>query len=342
VVFGESEDAPMSALFAASYPERVTALVLYGPLVKAVGDDDFPWAVPKAMFDSLVATAAEHWGDASNMRLFAPSRPETEENIRWGSRFERYSLTPASFSELFRTIEKIDIRPVLPSVRVPTHVVHRSGDLVISVEQGRYLAEHIEGATFTELPGDDHYCGAGDVDALVDEIEEFVTGVRPAVEPDRVLATVMFTDIVGSTELASRLGDRGWGEVLARHDALVSDEVHRHGGRVLKHTGDGALAIFDGPARGVRCACAIRDGVKPLSLEIRAGLHTGEIELDDNDVRGIAVHIGARVEALAGASEVLVSRTVTDLVAGSGLAFEERGEHELKGVPGRWPVFAVR
>jgi class 3 adenylate cyclase len=236
---------------------------------------------------------------------------------------------------------EIDVRDVLPAIRVPTLVLHRSGDRVVPVQAGRYLAEHIPDAKFVELPGVDHYPFAGDSDAMLDEIEEFLTGSRRVREPDRVLATVLFTDIVDSTERAAELGDRRWKQLLDDHHRLVRAELERSRGKEVRIAGDGFLATFDGPARAVRCACAIRDAVRELGIEIRAGLHTGEIELAQTGVEGIAVHIGARVAALAGAGEVLASSTVKDLVVGSGIDFADRGTHVLKGVPGEWNVHAV-
>jgi class 3 adenylate cyclase len=235
----------------------------------------------------------------------------------------------------------IDVRHVLPAVRVPTLVLHRVGDRAIAVQNGRYLADHLDGAHYVELPGEDHLPWVGDQDSILDEAEEFLTGVRRGPEPDRVLATVLFTDIVGSTQLASELGDRRWRELLEAHRAVVRRELERFRGHEVDTTGDGFLARFDGPARAIRCAVAIRDGVRAIGLEIRAGLHTGECELHDSRVAGIAVHIGARVAGLAEGGEVLVSSTVKDLVAGSGIGFEDRGVHELKGVPGSWPVHKV-
>jgi class 3 adenylate cyclase len=237
---------------------------------------------------------------------------------------------------------QIDIRDTLPVIRVPTLVLHRTGDLDTSIEEGRYLAAHIPGARFVELPGADHLPWAGNQDAILDELEEFLTGVRPVAEPDRVLATVLFTDIVGSTQHAAELGDRRWRDVLVSHHGIVRRELDRFRGREVKTVGDGFLATFDGPARAVRCACAIRDGVRSVGVSIRAGLHTGECESVENDVGGIAVHIGARVAAKAQSEEVLVSSTVKDLVVGSGIEFQDRGVHQLRGVPGEWRLYAVQ
>jgi class 3 adenylate cyclase len=236
---------------------------------------------------------------------------------------------------------QIDTRAILPAIRVPTLILHRSGDIAAPVAHARYLAEHIPGARYVELPGVDHIPSVGDQDAILGEIEEFLTGVRHEREPERVLATVLFTDIVGSTERAAELGDRRWRDLLARHDELVRRQVERHRGRVVKNIGDGVLATFDGPARAIDAARTVRDAVRELGIEVRAGLHTGECEAIGDDVGGVAVHIGARVSAQAATGEVLVSSTVKDLVFGSGLEFEDRGEVELKGVPGTWRLYAV-
>ena len=242
---------------------------------------------------------------------------------------------------IVRLIYESDVRAVLPAIHVPTLVIHRADALGFRVEHGRYLARHITGARYVELPGVDNLIWAGDQDAMVAEIQDFVTGARPAPEPDRVLATVLFTDIVGSTSLVAELGDERWRALLAEHDRLVRRQVERFGGRPVKSTGDGLLATFDGPARAVRCALAIREDVHGVGLTVRAGLHTGEIELLSDDIAGLAVHIGARIAAIADANEILVSSTVKDLVVGSGLIFEDRGVHVLKGVPGEWRTFAV-
>jgi len=255
--------------------------------------------------------------------------------------FERTAASPGMVKALMYMNLDIDTRPLLQSIRVPTLVLHREGDMLVPIEHGRYLAEHIPSAKIVELPGIDHVPWAGDTDRFVDEIQEFLTGARHATEPDRVLSTVLFTDIVGSTDRAAELGDRRWRSLLDRYYEVSRHEVERFGGRVVTTTGDGTLATFDGPARAVRSAGAIVTAARRIGLEVRAGLHTGECERMGANVGGIAVHIGARVAALAGAGEVLASRTVRDLVAGSGLAFDDRGEHELKGVPGTWQIFAV-
>jgi class 3 adenylate cyclase len=258
------------------------------------------------------------------------------------SRFERLGASPAAVKTLVRMNAQIDVSSILPTIRVPTLVIHRTGDQVVSVESGRFLAEHIPGARYIELPGSDHLSFVGEnADDIADAIEEFLTGSLATATADRVLATVLFTDIVGSTEKAAAIGDRRWRNLLDTHHATIRRNLGRFRGHEVKTTGDGILATFDGPARGVRCACTIADEIRPLGVEVRAGLHTGECEMIGDDVGGIAVHIGARVAALAGAGEVLVSSTVKDLVAGSGLRFGDRGSQSLKGVPGEWHIFAV-
>jgi class 3 adenylate cyclase len=275
------------------------------------------------------------------IRSLAPSLADDPAFRRWYVRAERFGGSPGAAMAWFRITADIDVRNILPAIRVPTLVLHRTGDRAIPVEQGRFLGTAIPGARYHELPGDDHFWFMGDADSILAEIEEFVTGVRPAPEPERVLATVMFTDIVGSTERAAALGDRRWRDVLESHHLAVRTELARFRGREVDTAGDGFLATFDGPARAIRCGLAISDAMREIGLEVRIGLHTGEIELAGGDVRGIAVHIGSRVAGLAGSGEVLVSGTVKDLVAGSGLEFEDRGMRVLKGVPGEWRIFAV-
>jgi class 3 adenylate cyclase len=260
---------------------------------------------------------------------------------RWWTTYLVRSASPSAVLALGRMNAQIDVRHVLPAIRVPTLVLHRTGDRTLDVRGSRYMAERIPGARFVEFPGDDHLPWVGDQDAVLDEVEEFLTGVRRGPEPDRVLATVMFVDVVGSTERAAALGDRRWRDLLEGYYALVGRELGRFRGRQLDTAGDGVFALFDGPARGVRCAQAIAEGVRSLGIEVRAGLHTGEVEMMGEGAGGIAVHIGARVASQAGAGEVLVSSTVRDLVAGSGLHFEDRGAHVLRGVPGEWRLYAV-
>ncbi|TML93623.1 MAG: adenylate/guanylate cyclase domain-containing protein [Actinobacteria bacterium] len=340
-IFGYSDGGAMSILFAATYPRQTSALVLCMTTPSAVGDIDFPCGDDiEAMSAELVRLADEAWGEGATLRYFGASvAHEPWARQLWG-RWERLSVSPSGARALVEMDTQIDVRPVLSAVAAPTLVIHRSDDHAIPRACGRYLAEHIDGARYWEQPGE-HLLGLGDADALLDEVEEFLTGVRSVPEPDRMLATVLFTDIVGSTERATALGDKRWRELLDAHHRAVRRELDRFRGQEIDTAGDGFFATFDGPGRAVRCACAIRDSVKGLGLDLRAGLHTGEIELQGEKIGGIAVHIGARVSALARAGEVLVSRTVVDLVAGSQIEFADRGEHDLKGVPGTWRLFAV-
>ncbi|MGH3136295.1 MAG: adenylate/guanylate cyclase domain-containing protein [Gaiellaceae bacterium] len=341
-LFGGAEGGPMCALFAATFPERTSALVLGASYARRRWAPDYPWGLDEDAQKRILDGYEERWGRIGfGARAIAPTLADDERFQVWYAQAQRFSGTPASAREWFRITMEIDIREVLPAIRVPTLVIHRSGDRVIPVESGRYLAEHIPDAKFVELPGQDHFPFVGDMDALLDEVEEFLTGSRRAREPDRVLATVLFTDIVGSTERAAELGDRRWTELLAEHHRVVSAELERHRGKVVRIEGDGTLSTFDGPARAVNCATAIQRALASLGVEIRAGLHTGEIELAETGVEGIAVHIGARVAALAEPGELLTSSTVKDLVVGSGIEFGDRGTHVLKGVPGEWQVYAV-
>lgn len=336
-LLGISEGGPLSALFAATYPDRCKALVLYGSFARFTS-----WFPTEEALQQFLGYVDQAWGSGASLPFFAPSHANDQAAIQWMGRVERLGASPAGVTALMRMNSQIDISAIVPTIRVPTLVIHRTDDVTINVEGGRYLAKHIPGARYIELPGVDHppWVG-GNADEIADAIEEFLTGSRAPVETDRVLATVLFTDIVGSTEKAAALGDRGWHDLLDNHVATIRRNLARFRGHEIKTTGDGILATFDGPARGVRCACAIAEEIKPLGIEIRAGLHTGECEMIGDDVGGIAVHIGARVAALAGAGEVLVSSTVKDLVAGSGLRFGDRGSQSLKGVPGEWRIFAV-
>ena len=343
-LFGISEGGPMSALFAAIHPGRTSARVLHGAMARTTEAPDYPWAAPAdALREASAEFIAPFWGrDAEGiLTLFGPSIAEDPQAQDVISRLERNAASPAMVRRIFEMFLDIDVRDVLPTIRVPTLVLHRRQDRVVNWRAGRYLASQIPGARYVELEGIDHIPWIGDTDAVLGEIEEHLTGSRTAPEPDRVLATVMFTDIVGSTERAAELGDERWRAVLAAHQAATRRELDRFRGREVKNLGDGCLATFDGPARAIRCGRAIAEAARADGLEVRVGLHAGEVELLGDDVGGIAVHIAARVGALAGAGEVLVSGTVKDLVAGSGIAFEDRGTRALKGVPDEWRLFAA-
>ncbi len=340
-LYGISEGGPATLLFTATYPERVAALVLYGSTPRFSAADDFPWGASEADCESIYEEVDRDWGDGALLDRFAPSlAAEPVMRELWG-RFQRAGASPAMAVKVMRSMMEIDVRDILESIHVPTLVIHRTGDRISPVEGGRLVAERIEGARYVELDEIDHLPFLGDTERIGDEVEGFLTGTRRARVSDRVLATVLFTDIVASTEQAADVGDREWRRLLERHDEIIRRQLGRFRGREIKTLGDGFLATFDGPARGIECAAAIRDAVRPLGIEIRAGLHTGECELLEDDIGGIAVAIGARVGALASASEVLVSSTVKDLVVGADLVFEDRGSHNLKGVPGDWQLFAV-
>jgi class 3 adenylate cyclase len=327
----------MGAMFAATHPERTAALVLVS--AAATGSTILPPDARAVILDEIENT----WGQGRMLAVYSPSNVDNQRFRRWFGRYERNCASPAMARRLVDLALAIDLTEVVRSIQAPTLVIHRTGDRMVSVDAGRQMAELIPGARFAEVAGDDHFVYLGNSDVILEEIEEFLTGARRGRESDRVLATVMFTDIVGSTERASRSGDREWRMTLQEHDRLVAQQLERFRGRAVKTTGDGVLATFDGPARAIRCAQATSDVVRTrLGLELRAGLHTGEIEVIGEDVGGIAVHIGARVSALAGPSEVLVSGTVKDLVVGSDIEFEDRGARPLKGVPGEWRLYAVR
>jgi pimeloyl-ACP methyl ester carboxylesterase len=335
-LFGISEGGPMCLLFAATYPERVQALVLFGTYANSSARG-LPPETPAALAERL----DRNWGAGDSLRDFAPSKVSDEQFRQWWAGFERLGASPSAVIALLQMNNEIDVRHVLPSIHVPTLVIHRAQDCRMSVEAGRYLGAHIPNARYVELPGVDHVLWVGDTDRIADEIEEFLTGSRSASEPDRVLATVLFTDIVDSTKKAAELGDHGWRDLLDQHDKATRREIARFRGREVKTLGDGFLATFDGPARAVRCAYGIAQAMHPLGIAVRSGLHTGEIEMKGEDVAGIAVHIAARVAALAGADEVVVSSTVRDLVAGSGLRFREMGSRTLKGLSDEVRLFSV-
>ena len=335
-VMGISEGGSMAALFAATYPARVRSLVLYGAFTRA---DD--WTADRATLDAFFQALPEKWGSGFSAAGFAPTLA-TDEGFRdWWARFERLGASPAAVVDLLRSELEIDIRPILRSIRMPTLIVHRTDDTMISVEAARLMAREIPDARLVELPGRDHLMWVGDVDAVTDAIVEFLTGAAPIVDPDRVLATVMITDIVDSTKRAAALGDRGWRALLERHREDARRAFARFRGREVQHTGDGFLATFDGPARAIRCAAELGQHARTLGLELRAGLHTGEITVGGKDISGIAVHMAARIAASAAPGEILVSGTVKDLVAGSGLTFRDRGSWALKGIETPMPLYAA-
>jgi class 3 adenylate cyclase len=340
-IAGTLEGGPMAALFAATYPERTTALVLYSTFARATWAPDYDWAWTSEERNVRVAELVAHWGEGLVAGSVAQSLAGDSDFLDWAGRLERLAASPATAKRIFDLMGEFDLRDVLPSIRVPTLVMHRRGDTVLMPEHSRYIASRIPGARLVELEGDDNMFSVGDSEAIFGEIEEFLTGTRVEREPDRMLATVLFTDIVDSTRRAAEMGDRSWRYLLERHDELFRRALDRHRGREVKRTGDGFLATFDGPARAIRCASSVSAAMGSLGLEVRAGLHTGELEVMDSDLGGLAVHIAARVLDRAGPAEVLVSSTVRDLVVGSGIGFADRGAHELRGVPGEWRLYAV-
>jgi len=341
-LFAQSEGAAMAMLYAATHPERTRALVLYAGMARITSAPGYEWPGPPEERRQRIEQIFAHWGEGVRIEQIAPSAAGDASLRRWFGQLERLSASPGALRLLFDMAGETDVRDVLPSIAVPTLVLHRREDRLIDIRHSRYLAEHIPGARYVELEGRDNLIVVGDSERVLAEVERFLTGTHTPPEPDRVLATVMFTDIVGSTETAARLGDRAWRELLSRHDELSRAQLARYRGRAVKSLGDGFLATFDGPARAIRCALELRDAVRDLGVELRAGLHTGECEAIGDDVGGLAVHIGARVGSLAAPREVLVSNTVKDLVVGSGIDFADRGEHALKGVPGAWRLWAVR
>ncbi len=337
-LLGASEGASTAILAAATHPERFHSLILAGGLARAAWAPDYPWgADPGALRDAMIELIGPHWGQGAGVEFTAPSHADDQAARAWYARMERGAASPGMMIQLVEMFQQIDVRDICPAVQIPTMVLHRTHDLLVNVRHGRWLAEHIPGARLVELPGSDHIPYYG-FDDILGAIEEFLTGARSVLEPQRTLATVLFTDVVDSTRTAADVGDARWRELLEAHTKVFREVMSEHGGREIKSLGDGFLATFDGPARAIRGARAVIDG---SDIPIRAGIHTGECEVIGDDIGGIAVHIAARVSARADAGEVLVSRTVKDLVAGSGITFEDRGEHELKGVPDRWQLLAV-
>ena len=341
-LLGMSEGGPMSIVFAATYPQRTSALILFGSFARWAWAPDNPWGVTDERLAAVLKMREETWGQGNLIDTYMPSLARDEELRKLVGRTERASASPGAALDIIRMNHGIDVRHVLPTIGVPTLVMHRAGD-AINVEHSRYLARHIKGAKYTEFPGIDHNPWVGDANSILGEVESFLTGQRREIETDadRVLATILFTDIVEATKRLVELGDRGWKDLLTQHHSMVRDQLGRHRGREIDTAGDGFFAAFDGPARAVRCGRAIVESVRRLGIHVRAGVHTGECEVIGEKLGGIAVHIGARIGALAAPDEVLVSRTVSDLVAGSGLRFEERGTHSLKGVPGSWQLLAA-
>jgi class 3 adenylate cyclase len=332
-----------SAMFAATYPARTSALVVLGGWARAIASDDYPIGLPRELWEAGLPRTSAIWGTGEWQHLINPDHPWSEAIRAEWAKWERLAASPNVFRRMAELAFELDVREVLPTIRAPTLVLHHAEDRLVRASAGRYIADRIPGARFVEIPGRNHYLfiEPGWRRAF-EEISEFLTGTRQApLEDDRVLATVLFTDIVDSTRKAAEMGDRDWRSLLDAHDAIVRSQLSRFRGREVKSVGDGFLATFDGPQRAIRCSMAVREAVAPLGIEVRAGLHTGECEIRGDDVGGIAVHIGARVSAMAGPGEVLVSSTLRDLVAGSGLAFEDRGTHTLKGVPGEWRLFSV-
>jgi class 3 adenylate cyclase len=341
-LLSHSEGGNTAALFAATHPARTRALVTAGMFACRVWSEDYPWAPTPEARASEIEQVEATWGGTDWLASIAPSAADDEQFKQRISTYFRRSASPGAVAQLLRINTQIDIRGILPLIQAPTLMLHRRGDRDVSIEEGRWIAERIPGARLVELEGDDHIPWLGDADTGLDLVEEFLTGVKGPSSSDRFLATVLFTDVVGSTKVAARLGDEAWRAVLDRHDRLTASYVERYRGTVVKLTGDGCLATFDGPARAVQCALALRDAVASLGIELRAGVHTGEVERRGSDVGGVAVNLAARVEAQADRGEVLVTRTVIDLVAGSALRFEDRGDVELRGIPGRWQLAAAK
>lgn len=341
-IVGVGDSGPMALLFAAHHPERVSSLVVANTGARLMrGGDDYPWGLTADDLDRFLDRAQRTWGTGGVTDVFSPSAAEDDRYRQWWARFQRMGASPGRSVAMARLIFQMDARDALSKIHVPTLVLHRKDFRFFPVELGRYLAAHIEGAKLVELEGRDGFIYLGDMNGIVDEIEEFVTGIRRTPEIDRALATVLITDMVGSTDLAASLGDRRWRDILDRHDEVVRERLQAHRGRLHRATGDGILATFDGPGRAIRCAFEIRDMLRQAGVEIRTGIHTGEIEFRGNEIGGIAVHIAARLMSEAGAGEIIASETVKVLVTGSEVSFMDRGVKALKGVPEPWRLYAV-
>ena len=343
-LIGQDFGGPMAMLFAAAHPERVSSLILIGTTAKLYATDDYPVGFPPETRDSGIEWWERIWGTGQQLRLTSPTLAQDEEFIRLMARYERLAIPRGDVRRVFSLIADLDVRHVLGSIHVPTLVLHREEDRWLPTSHGRYLAESIPGARYVEVPGNDHMPWSGDIDRMIAEIRNFlgVAAIEGRDVHDRVLATVLFTDIVSSTEKAADLGDRRWSELLDRHDSMVRTELDRWKGREVKTTGDGFLATFDGPGKAISAATAVRQGARRLGIDIRAGLHVGEVELRGEDIGGLAVHAAARIMSSADPGEILASSTVKDLVIGSDTRFDDRGAHALKGVPGEWRLFAVK
>ena len=339
--FGFSEGGGICALFAATYPERTAALALFGTFAKRVWSPEYPWAPTPEERQREYEHVEREWGNLMDLSHYIPSKMNDQAFVERLATYFRRSASPGAAVALLKMNTQLDITRILPTIHVPTLVMHRTEDLDVNIEEGRWMAEYIPGAKFVELPGADHLPWVGEQDGILDETQEFLTGSLPEPDATRVLATILFTDIVESTRHAHQLGDKAWKSVLEKHDRLCGSCIERFHGRLIKRTGDGIHATFDGPGRAISCARGILDGARDLGVDIRAGLHTGECEIRGEETEGIAVHLAARVAALADSSEVLVSRTVRDLVAGSGLEFTDRGMHKMRGFPEAWQVFSV-
>jgi class 3 adenylate cyclase len=339
---GISEGAPTAVLFATTHPELVEGLVLYGGLARSTWAEDHPWATPRDELLESSRVTQPFLYEGAMAEVMAPSIADIDFAREFYARLQRFSASPMALQQAFEAFLDIDVRDLLPTVSQPTLVLHRRGDRAVNRRAGQYLADHIPGARYAELDGIDHAIYVGDVDSVIDEIEQFMTGTRRAVEVDRIITTVMFVDIVGSTRTAAALGDRTWHDLLATTTAALRTQLTTHRGREVKTLGDGLMATFDGPARSIRCAKAMIEATAPLGIQLTVGLHTGEVEVtQDDDIAGLAVHLAARIGSAAQAGEILVSRTVRDLVAGSAIEFDDRGEHDFKGIPEPWRVYAA-
>lgn len=340
-VVGVGDSGPMAMLFAATHPERVNGIVVVNSAARLTRSPDHPWGLTDEEVKEFLAEKERTWGRGGLLEYFSPSKLSDDQYREWWAKYQRMSASPRPSGAMAKLIFGIDVRDILSTIQVPTLVIHRNNFRLSPVEQGRYLSENIPNAKYVELEGSDGFIYLGDSEPIFAEIEEFVTGARHAAEPDRVLATVVFTDIVQSTDKAAAMGDRRWRQLLDEHDEVVSRHLDKYRGRLVKTTGDGLLATFDGPARAIYGAGAIRDDLRKIGIDIRSGLHTGEVEVRGDDVGGIGVHIGARVMSVAKAGQLVVSSTVKDLVAGSGINFADLGPHTLKGVPDEWRLFEV-